>query len=56
MLLQDNTLDWDSKLPDDELQVTVDRADEAVGVGGKQEEGGGKGQGGSLRWERRECK
>lgn len=36
--LQDNTLDWESKLPDDELQVAVDKADEAVGEG----KGGGQ--------------
>ena len=31
--LHDNTLDWDSKLPDDELQEAIDHADTAVRKG-----------------------
>ena len=33
-MLQDNTLDWDSKLPEDELEAAIDHADKAVSGGG----------------------
>ena len=37
-VLHDNTLDWDSKLPEEELEAAIDHADKAVchnGQGGR---------------------
>jgi hypothetical protein len=30
-MLQDNTLDWDNALPEDELEESIEYADQAVG-------------------------